>query len=328
MTEKIFVLVADEGTGGPGRAGAPLARTARGLGLRTVLLVPDAAYYPHFQDHGWAQRLVCRTGVDVAATCASLGPDRLAGVLGDGPTAAGHAAHVSGRLGLPGDDPAAHTAADFAAWVGRLTGAGITTDPSATGPRYRVDIVAGRVVGLSRAYADAAGRVRRIDAPGAPTRRSARLLERRALAAARALNLTAGPVRIELAGTAGGTTAVRDVVPGCLDALTARVTRLATGTDPLAAAVTAAIGTPVTRVPTARRHASLCFLEPPVRDADDVRAAAFDVPGVVETGVGEAGDDAGGWIVAVAESAPVAVAAAEAARTAVLVRTSGQGAQA
>lgn len=282
-------------------------RAGRALGLRTLAVSTDEQCLARLAGDGWSMRPAFTSdpaGLAAAFTPAWNRAVAPALLLGDGANLSETTARVVALLGGSTPDPDA--GARCAEVIARQR---VAADAERTGipaRRYVAQAQDGEVVGIAEDVT-VGGRGRDYDCPGGAEGRTARALRARALAALDAARLTRGPVEVTMRAD-GRAVSVVDIAPGRINACIASVVELATGHDPILAAVRAAATTapwrPARRV---RRHACLrradLQAEPAYADA-----AWVGLPGLVSV---RPGPD--GVVVTVADDRAGAVRAAESA---------------
>ncbi|HEU5107549.1 MAG TPA: hypothetical protein VFT95_03150, partial [Micromonosporaceae bacterium] len=260
----IGLIVGDWTTGDDARSCARRAvRAGRALGLRTLAVSTDERCLARLAADGWSMRPASSAdplGLATALTPAGSIEVPPALLLGDGATLPHTTARVAALLGGRIPDPDA--VARCAAVVTRQRVAAQARRSQTPSRRYVVQVQDGAVVGIVEDVT-AGGHRRDYDCPGtAADRRVARLLRARTLAVLNTAGVTSGPAEVTARVDDDGGVSVMDVAPGRIDACVASVIELATGRDPIMAAVLAA-ATAAARprrlraIRRATRHASL-----------------------------------------------------------------------
>ncbi|MEJ3745816.1 hypothetical protein WEI85_21305 [Actinomycetes bacterium KLBMP 9797] len=290
-------------------------RAGRALGLRTLAVSTDEQCLARLAGDGWSMRPAFTSdpaGLAAAFTPAWNRAVAPALLLGDGVNLSETTARVVALLGgrTPDLDAVARCAEVIARHRVEAERNGIPAG------RYVAQAQDGEVIGIAEDVT-VNGRGRDYDCPGSADGRTGRALRARVRAALDATRLTRGPVEVTVRADGRGVSVV-DIAPGRINACIASVVELATGYDPILAAVRAA-ATPGARPPVrraVRRHA--CLRRGDMQAAPAYADAAWvGLPGLVSV---RPGPD--GVVVTVADDRASAARAAESAVDRLSERTS------
>ncbi len=311
---------------GIGSSSDLFVRTAAAVGRRLGLPVPDADAIARCRDKAETRRFLSRHGVPV--------PDfTVCRTVAEVEAAAGGPVVVKPSQGTGSQGVrACADAAEAGRWARALLASApvVLVEREIRGPEYSVEVLDGVVVCVTAKHVG--------DAPyfvetghDLPARVPAcAVLESVTLSALRAVGLTSGPAHVELR-LDGDTPHVIEINPRLAGGLIPRLIRHATGRDLIDEVVAGAAGLPAGTAERRDRFASIRFLVPPeglVTSVTGVEEAA-GLPHVVEAvctaspgtrqAIEHSFKDRRGHVIAVADRAEDAVAAAERAHARIRV---------
>lgn len=316
--------------------------TAAALAARFGLPAPDAEAVRAARDKSWQRRALQAGGVAAPAYRAvSSAADAVAAADEIGYPVVLKPVSGSGSVGVrachDADETARHATALFADASGD---ARVLVEELVEGAEFSVEVFDGRTIGVTRKHLGAppafveAGH----DYPAPVDDRTARTLAETALRGTEILRLGWGPLHWELR-MRDGVAVPMEVNPRLAGGFIPELVRHAHGIDLIEQTVRRVVGLPVDVEPAHHRHASIRFLFAPadgrlaaVDGVDDARAAADVVDVALYRALGDEmvihGDfrDRVGHVMACADHAEAACAAADGARRAVRLHVVADGA--